>query len=178
MIVHDCTGCEAKVEVMATKANRDTLEPAAVGETDHKLWVDTCRTFDVMGRERAKELGRIGVSEAEGRVLWLLATSNGAATPAEITKWSDREPRSTRRLLRAMEEKGLVAKVDGGGRGNQQEVRLTEKGQEEYEQWLSRESLYRALSPLSRSEKLLLERVIRLVLQASIEGVRGERVAE
>ena len=166
------------MEVMATKANGDTLAPAALGDTDHKLWVDMCRTLDVMNRERTKELGRIGVSEAEGRVLWLLATSDGAATPSEVTKWNDREPRSTRRLLRAMEEKGLVSKVDGGGRGSQRDVLLTTKGQEEYEQWLSRESLYRAISPLSRSEKLLLERVIRLVLQASIEGVQGERVAE
>lgn len=163
---------------MATKSNGDMLAPAAVGETDHKLWVDMCQTFDLMNRERAKEVRQIGVSEAEGRVLWLLATSNGTATPAEITKWNDRESRSTRRLLRAMEEKGLVARVDGGGRDSQQEVRLTKKGQKEYDQWLSRESLYRAISPLSRSEKLLLERVIRLVLQASIEGVRGVRVAE
>lgn len=163
---------------LTLEQNGDTLLPAMVGDADHKLWVDTCRTLDVMGRERTKEVRQIGVSEAEGRVLWLLATSNGAATPAEITKWNDREPLYTRRLLRAMEEKGLVAKVDGGGRGSRQEVRLTEKGQEEYEQWLSRESLYRAISPLSRSDKLLLERVIRLVLQASIEGVRGERVAE
>ena len=166
------------MEVMATKANGDTLAPAVAVDTDHNLWVDMCRTLDVMNRERTKELGRIGMSEAEGKVLWLLATSDGAATPSEITKWNDRELLYTGHLLRTMEEKGLVAKVGGGGRGSQRDVRLTKKGQEVYEQWLSRESLYRALSPLSRSEKLLLERVIRLVLQASIEGVRGERVAE
>ena len=145
---------------MATSLSRDK---------DFNLWVLLQQARDAVFKAREKELSPYGITPMEAAALFTIQVIGDRATPAEISRWIFREHHTATALLSRMEKKGLVSKVKNPDRKSLWIVSLTEKGQNAYRQSLKRESIYSAMSPLSKNERQQLESYLRKVRDQALK---------
>ncbi|MBI2857797.1 MAG: winged helix-turn-helix transcriptional regulator [Chloroflexi bacterium] len=99
-------------------------------EHDESLWLLLVQARDAIRKARQKELNQYGISVRQSAVLSAIEAIGDKATPAEISRWTLREPHSVSEVLNRMEKAGLVQKVKDLDRKNLVRVTLTNKGRE------------------------------------------------
>jgi len=143
-------------------------------DKDYALSVLLQQTSDAILKMWDKELSRYGITSVEAAVLFIIRSIGERVIPAEISRWLFRRQHSVSALLDRMERKGLITKTKDLDRKNLVRVRLTEKGEQAYDNSLSRESIYRAMSALSGEERRLLSSYLRRLRDRALEGLRIE----
>ncbi len=124
---------------------------------DFDLWLLLLQARDTLLKARYKELRQYGISPMEAGVLFYFQTNGGKLTPVELSQCLLREHHSITTLLSRMEKKGLITKTKDADRKNIWSINLTEKGQQTYRQSIKRESIHKAMSPLTENECQQLE---------------------
>ena len=143
-------------------------------DRDYELWVLLQQTSDAVLRARDKELSKHGISSIEAAVLFIVQSIGERAIPAEISRWLFREQHTVSALLSRMEKKGLITKTKDLDKKNLVRVRLTEKGKQAYNNSLSRDSIYRAMSALSEEERHKLSSYLWTLRDRTLEELRME----
>ncbi|MFC2067115.1 MarR family winged helix-turn-helix transcriptional regulator [Chloroflexota bacterium] len=140
-------------------------------DQDYNLWALLAQTRHAAFKARQKELDRYNIRPRRAAILYIIQAIGDEATPAEISRWSFREPHSTSVLLGAMEKEGLIKKSKNLHRKNQIRVELTEKGREAYNQTLNRESIHEIMSCLSEEEHQQLRVYLEKLLDKTLKWI-------
>jgi DNA-binding MarR family transcriptional regulator len=77
-----------------------------------------------------KAMKPLGISPRQAAVLMIIEGIDNPATPAEISRWLNRERPSVSVLLERMKRKGLIEKAKDTNRKNLIRVTLTKKGKQ------------------------------------------------
>ena len=95
-----------------------------------QAWAVLVQTRHRLHETLKKAMEPLGVSPRQAAVLMIIEGIDGPATPAEISRWLNRERPSVSVLLERMKRKGLIEKTKDFNRKNLVRVTLTEKGKE------------------------------------------------
>src|SRR4030042_2966086 len=133
------------------------MDNATLTDQEHTLFILLCQARDAMLRVRDSELSKRGLTAVEAGALHIIHVIGDQATPAMISKCMLRQHHSVTALLKRMENKGLVMKMESPSRKNTWIISLTEKGQEAYNNSNVGESLYELMSILTADHKRQLE---------------------
>jgi len=129
------------------------MDNAAFTDQEHTLWILLYQARDAILKVRDSELSKRGLTAVEAGALHIIHVIGDKATPAMISKSMLRQHHSVTALLKRMENKGLVKRIKSPDRKNTWIIRLTEKGQEAYNQSNIGDSLYELMSVLQEDEK-------------------------
>jgi DNA-binding MarR family transcriptional regulator len=133
------------------------MDRPALNDQEHTLWILLCQARDAMMRVRDSELNKRGLTAVEAGALRVIHVIGENATPAMISKSMLRQHHSVTALLKRMENKGLVMRVESPERKNTWLINMTEKGQEAYDKSNIGDSLYELMSVLMEDEKVQLQ---------------------
>lgn len=121
-------------------------------DMDFITWVYLARTKDAIFKVRMKEMHKYNLSPTQISILNVLMALGDNVMPAEIARWTLREPHSISNLLQRMERNGFVRRTKDLHRRNLLRVTVTEKGQKAIEDSTGMECFQRVLSSLSIEE--------------------------
>ena len=121
----------------------------------YETWGLLIGVYKLVGRARALELSRHGLTPEQSHVLHILANRGGSSTLKEIAKISLSQHNTASTLVRRMEQAGLVERVKTH-RGTEYEIRMTEQGRRLAES-VPRASIEMIFESLSADEKACLE---------------------
>ena len=110
------------------------------------------QTRRAMQKARRREIFPYGVTNEEAGVLVVARAIGPRATPTEIARWVTREPHSISTIVKRMEKRGLINRVNDPDRKNIVRVALTEKGEQVHHLLTERHCIYRIMSVLSEEE--------------------------
>ncbi len=144
-------------------------------DQDYKLWWLLEQARHTVFKARQKELNEHTLSAMQAVTLFTIKAIGHRATPAEISRWLNRESHSVSGLLSRMKKDGLVTKVKDLDRKNMVRVELTEKGQHAYKLSTQREVIHRIMSVLSEEERQQLWSSLQKIRDKALEELRIER---
>jgi len=126
-------------------------------DDNYNLWVMLQRARDATRTVRAEELSAIGISVIEAGVIVSIKgierILNQKATITEIARWLFRKHHTMSALIKRMESRGIVARIeDPTGRGLKKVI-LTEKGNHLYELATQSQIIQEIISSLTEEEK-------------------------
>ena len=121
-----------------------------------EFWNLLDMTASAIERAREKELKNYGLSTVQGKVLISLWILDHDPTLGELSNWLFREQSSTSCITEKMASKGLIRKYMDPVKKLMTRIAMTEKGENEFNKIVSRESLLKILSELTREECLHL----------------------
>lgn len=133
------------------------MKPTEQAEKDYRIWVLLCHVRDAIYKVRDIELSESGVTVVEAGTLYVIRSIGDKATPAEISKWMVRQHHTVTALLKRMENKGLITKINDPRRKNSRIIKLTEKGEIAFQKSNIKESIQEVMSVLSEDEKEYLD---------------------
>jgi DNA-binding MarR family transcriptional regulator len=133
------------------------MDNATLTDQEHRLFILLCQARDAMLRVRDSELSKRGLTAVEAGALHIIYVIGDKATPAMISKSMLRQHHSVTALLKRMENKGLVMRIESPDRKNTWIISLTEKGHEAYNNSNVGDSLYELMTALQEDEKRQLE---------------------
>jgi len=143
---------------------------------DHKynLWLLLLQATDAAYNYREKELAKYGITTIESKTILTIKLIGENATPAKISRLLYRKPHTISTLLRRMENRGLITRTKDLEKRNHIHVRLTEKGEEAYEDSCTRESVHNLISVLSIPEQKQLWYTLEKLRDKAITDLREE----
>jgi DNA-binding MarR family transcriptional regulator len=141
-------------------------------DKDYELSVLLQQTSDAIVRAWDKELSKHGISSVEAAVLFVVQSVGRRAIPMEISRWLFRMPHTVTALLIRMARKGLIRKTKDLDKKNLVRVSLTEKGKQAYDNSISRESIHKILSVLSKEERRQLSSYLVKLRDRALEELR------
>ncbi len=144
------------------------MDNATLTDQVHTLFILLCQARDAMLRVRDSELSKRGLTAVEAGALHIIHVIGDKATPAMISKSMLRQHHSVTALLKRMENKGLVMRIESPDRKNTWIISLTEKGQEAYKRSNIGDSLYELMSTLQEDEKRQLEEYLKKLRDKAI----------
>ena len=150
---------------MTKKVNQDP---------DYVLWNLLILTRDAVYRAREKELAQYGITPEQAGTLFAIYSLGDQATVSKIGLRIMRKPHSVSSLLKRLRKYGLVTKQESGNRREPAIYRLTQEGHEAYECSTKRESLHKALSALSGTEKSNLEDSLRRLMDQAFKDMADD----
>lgn len=135
------------------------------------LWTLLGQTRDIIRRSIRKELEPFNVTYRQTAVLMVVKYSDGAITPAEISRQLFREPHTISAILNRMEQQGLLKMTRDLEKKNRIRVTLTEAGEEKYLQTCERKSIYRIFSCLSAEEAQQMTKYLKKVRRRGMKEI-------
>ena len=132
------------------------METREFRDDDWQLWILLRNVSHKTVRIRNDELRKYGVSFIQAAIIYIIKNSNVPVTPAEISRWTDRERPTVTEILNRMQKNGLIKKVKDLRQKNQVRIELTDKGEQAYSHSSSLVSIHKVLSCLSVEEKQAL----------------------
>jgi len=105
---------------------RDFLFPDPYWQT----WAVIVQARHTLHETLKRAMEPLGISPRQAAVILIIEGIDGPATPAEISRWLNRERPSVSVLLDRMKKKGLIEKTMDLDKKNMIRVTLTEKGKE------------------------------------------------
>jgi len=141
-------------------------------DENERAWVLLLRTCKAVERARDSELERLALSPIKAEVLYALKTAEEPVTPSKLARWLYRETHTMSGLINRMEEEGLVKKSKDLERKNLVRVKLTEKGEQAFQEQLSAIIVPRITSCLSREELDNLKAYLNKLQTRALEIIR------
>ena len=117
-----------------------------------QAWAVLVQTRHRLQETLKKAMEPLGISPRQAAVLMIIEGIDGPATPAEISRWLNRERPSVSVLLERMKRKGLIEKTKDFDRKNLVRVTLTEKGKETLDSLMDMKVVAPIFSTLSEKE--------------------------
>jgi len=127
---------------------------------DFLTWVYLARTKDAIFKVRTKEMYKYKLSPTQISILNVLMSLGDKVTPAEISRWTLKEPHSISNLLQRMERDGFVRRTKDLHRRDLIRVTVTEKGHKAIENSTGMECFQRIMSSLSIEELEKLRQIL------------------
>jgi len=142
---------------------------------DDGLWQIMARTNHIVAKLRQKELRQYGITMNEAVVLLTVMRLKRLATPANISRQLFWEPHTVSEQLKSMETKGLIRRVRDLERHNLIRVEATENGLEAYRQSARWKPTRKAMSVLTKEEKLQLWALLAKIREQAMKqlGLHG-----
>lgn len=125
-------------------------------DEDYALIIRLHQARTMISKVRNNELSKYGITATQSAVLFFikfLNTTEGKATPGQLSRWLLREPHTVSRILVRMERGGLVNRIRGQGKKNEISLTLTPKGEQAYNNSHEGSSFGEILSCLSEEER-------------------------
>ncbi len=117
-----------------------------------QAWAVLVQTRHRLHETLKKAMEPLGVSPRQAAVLMIIEGIHNPATPAEISRWLNRERPSVSVLLERMKRKGLIEKTKDFARKNLVRVTLTEKGEETLDSLMEMKIIAQIFSAISEEE--------------------------
>ena len=117
-----------------------------------QAWAVLVQTRHLLHETLKKAMEPLGISPRQAAVLFIVDGIDNPATPAEISRWLNRERPSVSVLLERMKRKGLIEKTKDFERKNLVRVTLTEKGKETLDCLMDMKIVAAVFSTLSEEE--------------------------
>lgn len=133
------------------------------------LWLLIAQAKDAVSKARHRELERFNINKERRAILWSVQNDGGKSTPVKIARQLFKELNSVSEMLRRMEKQGLVTISKRAGKSSAI-VKLTEKGEEIFNQSRHNEVDKRIFSVLSKKRR---ER-----LAADLWAIRNQALRE
>jgi len=143
---------------------------------DHKynLWLLMLQATDAAYNYREKELAKYGITTIESKTILTIKLIGEKATPAQISRLLYRKPHTISTLLKRMEIRGLITRTKDLEKRNYIHVRLTDKGEQAYEDSCARESVHKLMSVLSEPEQKQLWGTLTKLRDKAMTELRDE----
>ena len=135
-------------------------------------WIFMARTRDAIFRNRVKDLEEHHLSARQASVLLVLEELDKKATPAEVSKWTFREPHSVSNFLIRMERDGLIKRIKDLDKKNMIRVEITAKGRDAFHEAKKMKSVHRVMAVLSQEEHQQLMAIMQKLWDKALEELR------
>ena len=123
-------------------------------------------------QSRVIELQKHNLSARQASVLMVLEELDRKATPAEVSKWTFREPHSVSDFLKRMERDGLIKKVKDLDKKNMIRIEITDRGREAVHNARKIESIHDIMAVLSEEEHQQLMAITQKLWDKALEELR------
>ena len=140
--------------------NKRTSDVTSVGSA-YETWGLLIGAYNIIGRARALELSRHGLTPEQSHVLHIVADRGGSSTLKEIARIASRQHNAVSTLVRRMEQAGLVERTRKGGTA-EYEVRMTEAGRRMVDN-VPKASIEMIFESLSADQRACLETCLKIL---------------
>ena len=117
-----------------------------------QAWAMLVQTRHRLHETLKKAMEPLGISPRQAAVLIIIEGIDDPATPAQISRWLNRERPSVSVLLERMRRKGLIDKTKDLDRKNLVRVTLTEKGKETIDSLMKTKIVGQIFSTISEEQ--------------------------
>ena len=139
-------------------------------EEDFALFTLLSQTRDTLTKARQWELRPVGINMIQAAVLYMVKSTGGTTTPAEISRWLFREPNTVFVVVNRMVAQGLLEKTKDLDNRHLARVSLTEKGKTALQKSRARrQKISRIMSCLSEEERIHLKAMLQKVRDHGLE---------